>query len=71
MRKDESKISEHAKHTRKRTGLRRQVNKAVRRNVKVDLFERLSRGIENSLRPCQCGSGVWWQECPAADPCCG
>jgi len=28
-------------------------------------------GIEVALRPCQCGSGVWWQECPAADGCCG
>ena len=37
MRKDESKISEHCKHTRKRKGLRRRVNKAVRRNVKADL----------------------------------
>ncbi len=37
MRKDESRVSEYAKHTRKRTGLRRQVNKGVRRNVKNSL----------------------------------
>lgn len=37
MRKDESGVSEHAKHTRKRTGLRRIVNKRVRANVKREL----------------------------------
>jgi hypothetical protein len=34
MRKDNSGISEYAKHTRKRTGLRRLVNKAARANAK-------------------------------------
>jgi|ETNvirnome_2_300_1030623.scaffolds.fasta_scaffold23217_4 hypothetical protein len=34
MRKDSSNVSEYAKHTRKRTGLRRRVNKAERANVK-------------------------------------
>jgi len=37
MKKDESRISEYAKHTRKRTGLRRRVNKAVRRAAKLML----------------------------------
>lgn len=37
MRKDESGVSEYARHTRKRTGLRRRVNKRVRANVKRDL----------------------------------
>jgi len=34
MKKDESKISEWCKHTRK---IRRRVNKAVRKNVKREL----------------------------------
>lgn len=37
MRKDNSGISEYAKHTRKRSGLRRRVNKAVRRNTKTGI----------------------------------
>ena len=34
MKKDGSGVSEYAKHTRKRTGLRRRVNKAERRSAK-------------------------------------
>jgi hypothetical protein len=34
MRKDASGVSEYAKHTRKRTGLRRRVNKGVRAAAK-------------------------------------
>ena len=37
MKKDNSGVSEYAKHTRKRTGLRRLVNKAVRKNAKKAL----------------------------------
>ena len=37
MRKDESSVNEYAKHTRKRTGLRRRVNKSVRANAKASL----------------------------------
>jgi len=34
MRKDESGVHEYVKHTRKRLGLRRRVNKAVRAAAK-------------------------------------
>jgi len=37
MRKDGSGVSEWAKHTRKRTGLRRRVNKANRRKAKAEI----------------------------------
>ena len=37
MKKDNSGVGEYAKHTRKRLGLRRRVNKAVRRNAKVKI----------------------------------
>jgi hypothetical protein len=39
MHKDNSGVGEWAKHTRKRTGLRRRVNKGVRRNTKAVLRE--------------------------------
>ena len=44
MRKDDSKIREHCKHTRNAQrggGGRRLVNKAVRRNAKADLLREL------------------------------
>lgn len=41
MRKDESRVSCWWKHTRKRLGMRRIVNKGVRRNVKPQLREEL------------------------------
>lgn len=37
MHKDESGVTEFCQHTRKRSGLRRRVNKGVRRNVKAEL----------------------------------
>ena len=39
MHKDDSNICEFCKHTKKRFGLRRRVNKANRANAKADLRE--------------------------------
>lgn len=46
MRKDESKVGCWWKHTRKRLGMRRQVNKGVRRNVKQQLREEYNMDAE-------------------------